>query len=144
MKFNWGTGIAVFYILFMVILVSVVIKTKSYDHSLVMNNYYEEDLKYQQQYDKLANTQAMDTPVLINQQPDKVTIQFPKEMEGVNGEVWMFRPSNAKQDFRLPIQVSGENVMEIPTGSMSQGRWKIKVDWQSSTQKFYKEETIVL
>ena len=144
MKFNWGTGIAVFYILFMVVLVSVVIKTKSYDHSLVMNNYYEEDLKYQQQYDKLANTQAMDTPVLINQQPDKVTIQFPKEMEDVNGEVWMFRPSNAKQDFRLPIQVSGENVMEIPTGSMSQGRWKIKVDWQSSSKKFYKEETIVL
>lgn len=144
MKLNWGTGIAAFYLLFMVVLISVVIKSRSYDHSLVTPDYYEEDLKYQKQYDKIANTMALETPLQINQEASKVRIQFPKEMSQIDGEIWLFRPSNADQDFRLPIKVSGDNIMDIPTQAMTQGNWKIKIDWQAGGQKFYKEQTIVL
>jgi hypothetical protein len=45
MKFNWGTGIAIFYIIFVVSLVFQVFKSRQYDHSLVVDNYYEEDIK---------------------------------------------------------------------------------------------------
>ena len=72
MKLNWGTGIAAFYLLFMVVLLSFVIKSRSYDHSLVTTNYYEQDLKYQQQYDKLANTLALDHPLVIDQKEHSV------------------------------------------------------------------------
>ena len=144
MKFNWGTGIAVFYLLFMVVLLTAVFKSRSYDHSLVVPNYYEEDLKYQEQYDKLANTLALDTPLEINQEESKVRISFPSGMDAITGEVWLFRPSNAKADIRLPIQLGSDNVMEISTKTMIQGRWKMKIDWQAGSQQFYKEQTIVL
>ena len=51
---NWGTGIAIFYGTFMVIMITFVIKSRSVDHSLVMDNYYEEDINYQSHMDKLA------------------------------------------------------------------------------------------
>jgi nitrogen fixation protein FixH len=144
MKFNWGTGIAAFYILFMVTLLFFVFKSGTYDHSLVMPNYYEEDLKYQEQYTKLANTMAMSTPVKISQEVGKISIRFPEGMEQIEGEVWLFRPSDAKQDLRIPIRLNTEEVMEIPTEKLRTGRWKMKIDWRSGERQYYKEEAIVL
>ena len=66
MKINWGTGIAIFYTLFASVLVMVVIKSKQYDHSLVVDNYYEEDLHYQSHFDKLVNSQQAGMAVQIS------------------------------------------------------------------------------
>jgi len=45
MKFNWGTGIFTFLILFIATLAFVLYKSRQYHNSLVMNNYYELDLE---------------------------------------------------------------------------------------------------
>jgi hypothetical protein len=51
MKLNWGTGIAIFYGLFMVIMITFVVMSRNVDHSLVMEDYYEADINYQEHKD---------------------------------------------------------------------------------------------
>ena len=53
MKLHWGHGIAIFYSLFVAVLVFQVIRSTAYDNSLVSEAYYKDDINYQQHYDKL-------------------------------------------------------------------------------------------
>jgi hypothetical protein len=85
MKLNWGTSIAIFYILFAATMVGMVIKSKTYDHSLVTDDYYAKDLAYQQHYDKLANAKALATDLSIGKVGQQVQFLFPKEMGQPSG-----------------------------------------------------------
>jgi len=144
MKINWGTGIAIFFSIFVLSLVYQVYRTTQYDHSLVSDNYYADDIKYQQHYDKLANAQQLETDLEINQlnQLSQVELRFPVELEKVGGEIHFFCPSDQKSDFRLAVQTEKGNVQRIPTEGLRPGLWRIKVDWRASGKQFYKETTI--
>ena len=94
MKINWGTGIALFYSVFMLVMISAVLKTKTYDHSLVSDHYYEDDLNYQKHYDKLVNAQNLndDLAIVLDRVKMMMKFEFPEEMDKVNGEIQFFLP----------------------------------------------------
>ena len=59
MKINWGSGIAIFYSLFVITMVYAVVRSTQFDNSLVSDHYYADDLKYQERFDKLSNAQNL-------------------------------------------------------------------------------------
>jgi len=141
MKFNWGTGIALFYGLFMAVLVFAVFKTTQYDHSLVTKEYYKEDINYQQHYDKVKNSQALETDLLIlpDARAREITLYFPKDLGAVQGDILIYRPSSSDLDQKISIQPQENNSMVIPVQSLQPGYWKIKVDWQADGKPYFKE-----
>ena len=146
MKFNWGTGIAIFFTIFVLALVFQVYESTKFDHSLVSNDYYADDLAYQQHYDKLVNTQQLQEGLKIwnKKQKEEIELVFPSEFSEVMGEVYFFCSSDAKSDFRLMVQPGPDRVQRIPTHGLRRGLWKVKVDWQAEGKGFFKEETITL
>ena len=146
MKFNWGTGIALFYSLFVLILVLAVFRTRQFDHSLVSNQYYADDQNYQQHYEKLVNANLLEEDLKIwnKKQKEIVELQFPKELDGVGGEIHFFCPSDSKQDFKMPVQPDSGNVQYVSTEGLKKGLWKVKVDLTATDKAFYKEEIITL
>ena len=144
MKLNWGTGIAIFYSLFVVILVYQVWRTSQFDHSLVSDRYYAEDLKYQEHYDKLSNSRDLpiDLSVQYLVQMEEVKLLFPEGLDAYGGKIHFFCPSDSKQDFFVPIEVGEGIVQHISTKGLKGGLWKVKVDWTASGKAFYKEEII--
>lgn len=147
MKFNWGTGIALFYIIFATSLVAVVIKSTQYDHSLVVDDYYQQDLEYQQHYDKLENSQALaeDVQIQLLASPSKqVLFSFPKEMGEIGGQLHFMRPSHKDSDFSVDIQLDEGNELSLPAGKLLPGLWKVQVDWQVGEKAYFKEQVLVL
>ena len=146
MTINWGTGIALFYGLFVLILVGVVIKSTQFDNSLVSDHYYADDLAYQEHYDKLVNSQQLDKDLSIAPNPSgtAVELQFPPGMQAVKGEIIFFCPSDSKQDFRVPVQPDARNQQVISTQALKPGLWKVKVDWTAGGKAFYKEEVVII
>ena len=146
MKINWGTGIALFFSVFVLSLVYQVYRTTQYDHSLVSDDYYADDLRYQEHYDKLANAQALavDLKIQYKRNKNEVEIHFPEGFEQLGGEIVFFSPVNHRLDFRLPIQPDAEGVQYIPTDQLPEGNWKLKVDWTGDGKKFYKEQSVRL
>lgn len=144
MKFNWGHGIALFYGLFAFSLLTVVIKTTQYDHSLVTEKYYEKDLQYQEHFEKLANSQqlAQQLKVWKSKETKSLSIQFPDGFEHIEGEVTFYRPVNQNEDFSLPFELTGNNLLEYDTKDMQPGLWTIKIDWQSGDTPYYQEVNI--
>ncbi len=146
MKIGWGTGIAIFYTLFVVALLLVLKKSREFNHSLVVEDYYRHDINYQSHYDKVANSEALVNPlkVGVDREEKLVNIQFPKGIENVEGSILFFRPSNNKQDFRVSIRTDDSNLQQISTEDMAGGLWWVKINWYGGSTEFYDEQKIVL
>ncbi len=144
MKFNWGTGIALFYASFMVVLLFAVFKSTQYDNSLVSDHYYADDLNYQQHYDKVRNAQQLekDLEVINLRQLATVRLTFPEKLGKVSGEIHFFCPSDASQDFKLSVNAGEDRQQEVSTESLKPGLWRVKVDWAAGGREFYKESVI--
>lgn len=146
MKFNWGTGIALFFSIFVISLVYTVYQTTLIDNSLVFDDYYAKDLAYQQHYDKLKNAMALEEKVEItnSRSESKVSIQFPRSVGKVSGEITFFCPSHSKSDFKLAVEPDQEFLQQIDSKGLRKGLWKVRINWEAAGKEFYSEETIVL
>ena len=149
MKLNWGTSIAIFYIAFAATMVGFVIHSKSYDNSLVTEDYYAKDLAYQQQYDKMSNSQGLAIDLAIGKVADGVQFIFPLAPSGKNeqqpsGEILFYRASDKSKDFALKVAPDSNGLQLVPTDQLVPGRWTVKVDWQEGGKEFYKEQVVIL
>lgn len=145
MKLNWGLGIALFYSTFALAMIGMVIKSTQYDHSLVREDYYQADLAYQQQYDKMVNEQTKLLGIEHQAGETSITIQAKADVtEAVKGSILFFRPNDIRLDFSLPIKLDADGQQHIPTEDLVPGRWKLKMDYQVGEKAYYSETEIVL
>ncbi len=147
MRFNWGTGLTIFFILFIATLGFVLFKSRQVENSLVMDNYYDEDLKYQEHYDKLTNTSALKIGVKIenDKQTGKVSIVFPGDSTSVvKGTALLYNPASQKADVKYDFELKKSLQYFIPVDTLSKGKWKIKLDWTQDGKPYYYEETIII
>lgn len=144
MTFNWGHGIALFYGLFAIGMLTAVIRSTYYDHSLVTEKYYEKDLQYQEHYEKLANSRLLKQPLKVwkDQEAGILSIQFPENLDQIAGEVTFYRPVNPDEDFSVPFELSDHRILEYNTGAFDPGLWTIKIDWHSGVTPYYQEVNI--
>jgi nitrogen fixation protein FixH len=145
MKFNWGTGIVIAFILFISFIMYFVISMntdKSLDHDLVNENYYKQELEFQSDINKEKNAKTLASKVTWKKTTEGIVISFPAELEDKNitGKVFLYRPSNKQLDFETTILLSNHNLL-IPDKRLLDGRWNIKIDWSyKDTNYMLKEE----
>ena len=147
MKFNWGTGLTIFFIIFVSTLVFVLYQAFQQDNSLVMDNYYEEDIKYQQQYDKIKNTSELTTKVKVDFDGAKgeILLTFPPDSTAITtGNVWVYHPADKSADTKYDFSLNKTNVYQIKVDQMTKGRLKVKIDWERAGVKYYQEEEIII
>lgn len=147
MKFNWGTGIFIFYSLFVVMLVFIVWKSTQYDHSLVVEDYYAKDLAYQSRYDQIQNSIRLDEKLKIEylSGSNQVQISFPDSIGNeFSGNILFYRADNKSKDKLLAIQADIENDMMVDVSKYDRGRWKVQIDWAVEGVEYFDESTIYL
>lgn len=144
MKLNWGNGILIFYLTFVGALVFQLFQSFQYDNSLVVENYYEKDIQYQQQYDKLKNSQELSEPLHIEYQKDKneVIITLPSTINKAAGRVKFYRANDKSKDFLVDFDIKDNEPIAIPTKDLALGEWTISVDWATATHAYFDEKII--
>lgn len=147
MKFNWGTGIVLAFISFISFILYFVISmstNKKIESDLVTEDYYGQELEFQNDLTKLKNAQALKHNITWQRAKEGLVLTFPEDMEpsGITGNVFLYRPSNKQLDFESSISLSEHNLL-IPDKRLLDGRWNIKVDWQYKGNSFvYKKEIV--
>ena len=146
MKWNWGKGIVVGMLLFMSFIMYLVITMMTdtkYDHDLVTEDYYAKEMVYQDEIDSEANLKTLSQPIVGRRTPEGWLLSFPEEMNDTNthGEVFLYRPSNQRLDFSLPMRLSGSNLL-IPDKRLVDGRWNITIAWEYNSKKFLYKKAI--
>ena len=148
MKINWGTGIVIAFTLFMSFILYFVIKVQSnskYDNELVVEEYYKHDAKFGDEMIRIQNAQNLvEKPQIINE-AGEIKIIFPPQFEpkNIKGKVSLYRPSNKKLDFEIPISLSNSTLL-IPKKSLVGGRWDINLNWEYNNKEYQSKKTIYL
>jgi len=143
-KFNWGTGIVIAMVAFMLFILSFVYKTlavEKYEHQLVSEDYYKDELHYQQEIDKLNNAARLPHNIVLSNSSEGVTISFPQDMEykKISGKILFQRLSNEKLDFNEDIKLEGNSLL-IPNDKLVAGKWVVRIEWDYNDEAYlYKE-----
>jgi nitrogen fixation protein FixH len=143
MKLNWGQSIALAMLAFMIFILSFVYKTftnKSYDHHLVSEQYYKDEINYQQEIDAVANAMRLTENVKLVKTQKGLEIIFPTEVKGITGTIGFQRPSNTKLDLNLPVKLESSKVF-ISKDQLVNGLYNVKIWWKGNdTQYLFKEK----
>lgn len=147
MKINWGWSIAIFYSLFVIVMVFMVMKSTQNKPKMVQENYYEKDLNYEAFRQKRQNGAALKDLVNISYEARdrQLKISFPGNLENIEGDITMYRPSNQYLDknFKLDLDSMGDMIIPLDK-SLAPGKWKIQLDWKNESQEFFNEEIIII
>ncbi|MFD1063982.1 FixH family protein [Winogradskyella litorisediminis] len=146
MKWNWGKGIVLGMLAFMTFILYMVITMstdKNYSHDLVTEEYYAKEMAYQTEIDAETNMQYLSTKITGKKTPEGWLLNFPKELETqmITGNVFLYRPSNKKLDFELPLKLSGQNLV-IPDNMLLDGRWNITIAFKFQDKNYLYKESI--
>jgi hypothetical protein len=148
MKINWGTGVVIAFVLFMSFILYFVFTVQSnskYDNELVVEEYYKHDAHFGDEMIRIQNAQDLVKKPIITNVSDGITIVFPTEFvpNKIKGKVSLYRPSNKKLDFEVPISLSSATLL-IPKKSLVGGRWDINMEWEYSGKPYLTKETIYI
>jgi hypothetical protein len=144
MKINWGTAIVIVFIFFISFILFFVYKVES-DNSkneLVVEEYYKHDAHFQDELTKIQNAQDLKDKPTFTKNNEGLLIAFPAiyDPKKIIGEVSLYRPSNKKFDFEIPISLSNSTLL-IPKKSLLGGLWDITVTWNYEGKDYLTKET---
>jgi hypothetical protein len=149
MKKNiWPYAIIAYFVVFITGVVTWVSFAVRHDDQLVRPDYYEHEIKYQTQIDRLARTRALSSESVIayNFAENKIRITLPDEMRGQNldGTIHLYRPSDARLDKKIPVVTSIDGAQEINVAELQGGLWKVRLEWKAGDDEYYAEKSLVL
>lgn len=146
LKISWPTGIVIALVAFVIFILSFVFKVTfldEYNHHLVSEDYYKEELHYQEEIDKLENAKQLKENITFNKTSEGLVINFPSEFEpkNISGNIYFQRLSNEKIDFDFPINLENNTVL-IKDENLVEGKWNVKIDWKTSNKSYLLKEQI--
>jgi hypothetical protein len=140
---NWGKSIVLAFVLFILFIGTLVVVIMRQDISLVTDNYYEQELRYQEQLDRMSNTNGLSEKPSITVFPGKVEIRYGRMTDVTVGELELFRPSDKRWDRRFTL-LNQDSVQQFNVQELPRGMYKAKLRWSQDGKAFYLESTIYL
>lgn len=147
MKINWGRALLIFFVIYIGLLVRIVIKSTTIDHSLVVENYYQHDIDYQKKVNKVQNRSLLpkDISIRYNAAGNEIAIDFGKDYAAIkNATLHMYRASDKNLDFDQEIPILDKEVYLMNLPKLKNGRWKLSVNWEDKNRAYLKEEDIYI
>ncbi len=144
MKLNWGTALGGIYVTYMCVMLGMVYVSRQHDVNLVAPDYYQKELDYQSEIDATNNTRSLAEKVKVDYNGQNITINLSKFDSSAKGSVTLFRSSDHNLDQRMPLAISDDAKMVIPTKGLKRGVWIVKLKWESDGEKYQFEDSVFL
>ncbi len=142
---SWPKGIVISFILFILFIGSMVYIMMKEDISLVAENYYEQELVYQQQLSRKNNALMLDKkPVVRIREGKYLEIAFPYESRLEGGKVQLFRPSAKKFDEQFTFTSLTDNRLLYEVKNHLSGACRIRIWWKMNDKEYFWEEFAVI
>ena len=144
MKFNWGTGIVIFIIIFVSGIGTMVYISFQQKINLVHKDYYPREIEHQKMIEKVRNTNQLDGKMAVACTNDMVEVGFPDvfQFDKIEGKIQLYRPSDFAKDVFFIINLSDSGTQYISTEGLEKGRYIVKVEWVHNQTEYYFEESI--
>jgi hypothetical protein len=145
-QIGWGTKIAILYIGFVLLIITMVVMCVNQKVDLVSDDYYQKELAFQYRINETNNANALSEKITHIIADKNLELKFPAAFKekNVTGEIVFFRPSDASKDYKTLVQLDAEQLQSIPLNKLSKGMYKMQIDWKVNASSYFHEETIVI
>ncbi|GHB71615.1 FixH family protein [Persicitalea jodogahamensis] len=143
---NWGTGIAILYISFVVGILALVTLTTTQRVDLVSEDYYALELDFQNKIDKTHRANTLAEPLRWQLTEKTLEVQFPKEFlrKDLAGKIRFYCPSDNTNDADFAIMPDARNQQRIALAKLQPGRYLLQFDWKNGETTYWNEGAIVV
>lgn len=142
---NYGHAITIAFVLFMLFILSMVFKAFTLNFDLVSENYYDKEIRYQEQIEKTKNSRALAKDISWLLKDEGIEIRFPeKENFAISGTLQLMRPSDKSKDIITPISLNKNNVQLIEASKLMTGKYLLQIEWQQGETSYFYESIIVI
>jgi hypothetical protein len=142
---NWGKGIAIVLVSYMIIMGSMAYFTFTKNADLVSEEYYENELKYDQTKGEKANYIALNSEIRVDKAEDGVVFQFPVELEKLkSGSIVFYRPDQKIYDRSFELKLAAGNTQALEYDNFVDGYYDISIRWEDTNDKAYIYESNIL
>lgn len=129
---------------FVILILILVYKSTSTKVDLVTEDYYQQELKYQDKIDQKSNAAGLERGLKLEVSGSTIFLVFPPDHQSANGNVLVYRPSNKAYDKNFEIELDENSKMVITMKNSPVGLYKLKIDWSNENIDYYVEEDIYL
>ena len=143
----WPLAITAFFIVAFTCLVGLIVFATRQRVDLVRADYYEEEIRFQQQLDRVKRTQRLNQPAAVayNSAQHCITISLAPSLLGpVAGQIHLYRPSDARLDQELPLVLGADGTQRVDASKLRGGLWKVRVQWAVAGQEYYLDQPVVI
>lgn len=141
MKLNWGQSITIVIILFMAFILTLVYKMHYRNADLVRDDYYEQEVLYNDKKQSIINYKNLDDKVKITQKEEGIIIQFPKNIKVEKGHVQFYRADDKSLDKNYDLELNNDLKMVLPYEDFKVGHYEINIRFDSPNKKSYLYES---
>lgn len=142
----WPATIIVYFSVVLCGAVTLVVYSLKNKSQLVRTDYYEQEVKYQQQIDRIKRTHPFLPEISADITETQLKLTLPDAHTGAHdfsGSIWLYRPSNSDLDKKIELKPNNSGKFEHEVKGLINGLWKLKVSWKAQGKEFYYENSFV-
>jgi hypothetical protein len=143
-KMNIGKWIVVAFLLFAGFIATLVTICVREDIPLVTKEYYNEELKYQEQIDRNLNTELLQDKPRLSVNGNQLVLDYSDLASMKNGELKLFRPSDPRLDQYFEIHTSTSTSQNFEVVNPEKGMYRARLSWEQDGKEYYLEKIVVL
>jgi hypothetical protein len=144
----WPIVIISYFVVFITFIVVFVIFAARQRTDLVRQDYYDEEIRFQQQIDRVSRTRPISAEVGVTYDSSRqlITITLPVAQANRQpaGKILLYRPSDARLDRNIRLAVDEKGSQLVDTKKLRAGLWKVRVEWSVDGHEFFFDKSIVV
>ncbi len=139
---SWGYKIIIAYAIFIGGMLSMVYVASQQTNEMQDENYYAQELKYQEVIDGKNNLNVFPNKVSISQSEGNLMLKVPTETIAniENGTIYFLRPSDQTKDLHLTLKVNEKGEQLIALNALTNGLYTVKISWKSNGKVYFYEQ----
>lgn len=143
----WPVAIIGFFVVAICFIVSFVVWATHQREDLVSSDYYEQEVLFQRRLDTLNRTQPIAVTAVVTFEPATraIIITLPPEQRlQATGSIQLYRPSDARLDRRLQLQLDPNGVQRLEARELHEGLWRVRIQWTAHGKEYFLDQPVIV
>ncbi len=143
---NWGNKLLITFIVFAIGMAYLVYRSVTTNFELVENDYYKQEIGYQQVIDGTLQANQLSSSIQFQQTDNGIIVQLPDEMKNktLSGEIWFYCAYDQKKDIKILLETNKDATQILEAGKIKPGNYTVKINWEDDINKYYSEKSLTV
>lgn len=140
----WPFGILAAFALFFGGMTAAVTIAVTHGDSLVSPDYYEQELKYQNQIDAAAHAEKSGASIRMDAAAGKMLVAVPagELKQNFSGKITFYRANAPELDREFVFKPGMDGRQSFNVAGFAAGLWRVRVSWNAGGQDYFLEQKV--